>query len=155
MQRITIPNLLLNQSLLEKFAENGEKITKSHLNDKEKSIKFYSGDWQKWINLTSDENNIYDIILTSETIYNPSNQRKLLDCMYVKLKNDGIILLAAKAYYFGVGGDLRDFEKLIAEDKRFSYKTVWSTSNGVQREILELRKAKPDSYDRKLDHIIS
>lgn len=143
-------NLLLNQPLLEKEINNLEAVTDNdkttmkppgtYVNNKEKSIKFYCGDWRKWIDSTNNESNVYDIILTSETIYNPSNQRKLLDCMYEKLKQDGVILLAAKSYYFGVGGDLRDFEKVINEDKRFLYKTVWKTTERVQREILELRK---------------
>lgn len=143
-------NLLLNDSSLERglkkelsplqFKKRWTRNDANFLDDLRKRVKFYAGDWRKWINLTIDDCEVYDIIFTSETIYNPRNQRKLLDCMYKKLKPDGLIVLAAKTHYFGVGGDLREFEKLMDEDKRFVYKTVWSSRKGIQREILELRK---------------
>lgn len=88
----------------------------------------------------SDEK--FDIILTSETIYNQQNQQKLLHCLYDKLRQDGVVLVAAKTYYFGVGGGLRQFEQLIEQDKRFKSKTVWSSNDGINREIIELIKIK-------------
>lgn len=145
-----MPNLLLNECLpqfkreeaVTEVANNVTKIyqdLKDILQNIQKRVRFYAGDWQKWLNLTP-QCEVYDIILTSETIYNPKNQHKLLDCLFTKLKKDGMVLLAAKTYYFGVGGDIEDFKKLIEDDKRFSCAKLWSSTNGVKREILELRK---------------
>lgn len=106
---------------------------------KERSVRFFSGDWLKWSQLTQKEEP-FDLILSAETIYNPDNQQKLLNCMNDKLKLDGVALIAAKTYYFGVGGGLRQFEKLIDKDKRFTYKTIWLSTEGVNREIIELKK---------------
>ncbi|XP_055917499.1 histidine protein methyltransferase 1 homolog [Eupeodes corollae] len=125
LEKITIPNLCLN-------LPDDETI------DSEK-IKFYSGDWLKYTELTKDDEK-FDIILTSETIYNPDNQQKLLDTLDAKLSEDGIILLAAKTYYFGVGGGLRQFEELIKTDKRFQSKIVWTSTDGLSREILEIKR---------------
>lgn len=150
-------NLLLNDSLLERGLKKalsqpeqkkgGTRNNRNFFEDLRNRVKFYAGDWRKWVNLTIDDCAVYDIIFTSETIYNPKNQRKLLDCLYKKLKPNGLVLLAAKTHYFGVGGDLREFEKLMDEDERFVYKTVWSSQKGIQREILELRKSGPQSTE--------
>ncbi|XP_055858957.1 histidine protein methyltransferase 1 homolog [Episyrphus balteatus] len=126
LEKITIPNVFLN--LPEEESTNLD------------GIKFYSGDWAKYTELTKDDEK-FDIILTSETIYNPDNQRKLLDTFDVKLSEKGTILLAAKIYYFGVGGGLRQFEELLKKDKRFQSEIVWSSSEGLSREILEIKRA--------------
>lgn len=39
-------------------------------------------------------------------------------------------LVAAKTYYFGVGGSTRQFEKLIAEMDVFNVEVVWKCSEG-------------------------
>lgn len=133
-----MPNVLLN-SVFPK--ENDEDEESYDIDKVEENVHFYSGDWSKWTVLTKNEEK-FDIILTSETIYNPQNQQKLLDCLHDKLKPDGVVLVAAKIYYFGVGGGLRQFEQLIEQDKRFKSKTVWSSNEGVNREIIELIKIK-------------
>lgn len=121
--------------------------------------KFYSGDWKSFLNVTSSK---YDYILTSETIYNPENYKKLID-VFTELLNDNgkmyplyliwihIIFcciksltqsryLAAKTYYFGVGGGIRQFEELIRKNQILTSCVCWKTSDGVQREILEICK---------------
>lgn len=134
LEKITIPNVLLNTSLPSEGSD--EVYDYDKLKD---NARFFSGDWSKWSNLTNNGGQ-YDMILTSETIYNTQNQMKLLDCVHDKLKPDGIVLLAAKTYYFGVGGSLRYFEELMDKDTRFSYKVVWTSTEGVKREILEIKK---------------
>lgn len=49
-------------------------------------------------------------------------------------------LLAAKTYYFGVGGNLRMFEKALEEDGHFTSQKIWECESGVKREILEIKK---------------
>ena len=123
MENLTIPNVLLNF----------ESPTLEDIKD----CKFFSGDWSKYVELTR-EDKPFDYIFTSETIYNPSNQQKLLDTFAEKLSKDGSVYLGAKIYYFGVGGGIRQFEELVKKDSRFKSEVIWASSDGVQREILKI-----------------
>ncbi|KAM7354465.1 histidine protein methyltransferase 1 homolog [Cochliomyia hominivorax] len=136
LEKITLPNVILN-SISPK--ENEEDEETYDIERVEENTRFFSGDWKKWSESTKNDEK-FDIILTSETIYNPQNHQKLLNCIYDKLKPNGVALVAAKIYYFGVGGGLRQFEQLIEKDKRFKCKVIWSSTDGVNREILELIK---------------
>ncbi|XP_073822544.1 histidine protein methyltransferase 1 homolog [Musca autumnalis] len=135
LEKITIPNVLLNT--LETPDEEDEEIY--NFGKMEEDTCYFSGDWEKWCSSKICDKS-YDIIVTSETIYNPENQQKLLNCLHHKLKVDGKVYVAAKTYYFGVGGGLRQFEKLIEKDERFTYKSLWLSTEGVNREILELTR---------------
>lgn len=137
MEKITIPNVFLNAVHLNENNDDEEIYEIDRIED---NVQFYSGDWKKWTEFTKSEEQ-FDLILTSETIYNPENQQKLLNCLHDKLKTNGRVFVAAKTYYFGVGGGLREFEELIKKDGRFSCKVVWQSSQGVNREIVELMKA--------------
>ncbi|XP_037892145.1 histidine protein methyltransferase 1 homolog [Glossina fuscipes] len=80
---ITIPNLLINIT---------EQIPLEQVFD---NVKFYSGNWSESTE-SCKGSYIYDVILTSETIYNPRNQDKLLRCLKDKSKLNGVDILAAK-----------------------------------------------------------
>lgn len=123
METLTIPNVLLN------FESPTLEDIKDH--------KFHSGDWSKYVELTKEDQK-FDYIYTSETIYNPSNQQKLLDTFAEKLAKTGTVYLGAKIHYFGVGGGIRQFEELLRKDNRFKSEVVWTSSEGVQREILKI-----------------
>ncbi|XP_067624861.1 histidine protein methyltransferase 1 homolog isoform X2 [Eurosta solidaginis] len=147
LTQITIPNVLLNLAAVksvgdvEDSTESPEykEIQAADVELLEEEVEFYAGDWCKYADITSNSAK-FDYILTSETIYNPKNQQKLLNTIYKKLSANGVALVAAKTYYFGVGGGLRQFETVITADDRFQYKIVWSTSTeGIGREILELK----------------
>ncbi|KAL2719544.1 histidine protein methyltransferase 1 isoform X1 [Vespula squamosa] len=124
---VTIPNVFLN------FKDKQETLEK---------CKFYCGDWASFTMLfekdIKNEDQKYDFIFTSETIYNPENHRKLYEVFKKKLKPKGIGLIAAKTYYFGVGGGMRQFETIVKEDEMFNADVVWRNSKGLQREILKL-----------------
>ena len=49
-----------------------------------------------------------------------------------------VSLVAAKTFYFGVGGDILSFRQLIEKDGVFDVKVVFSAQAFVRREILEL-----------------
>lgn len=100
--------------------------------------KFYAGDWSKFVEATENDTK-YDAILTSETIYNTENYWKVINVLKTKLKNDGVALIAAKTYYFGVGGGCRDFEKAIKDDGNLQSEVVFVVSENVQREILKVK----------------
>ncbi|KAL3268423.1 hypothetical protein HHI36_007536, partial [Cryptolaemus montrouzieri] len=96
IRHITIPNVVINNSI-----ESAEKF------------RYFSGDWSSYINLFEkeiSEEDKFDYIFTSETIYNPDNYMKLHNVFKSLLKTGGIIYLAAKSYYFGVGGSLSEFK---------------------------------------------
>lgn len=59
------------------------------------------------------------MILTAETIYNQEGMRKLLALIKTCLGPGGVALVAAKTYYFGVGGGTREFEAVVASDGEF------------------------------------
>ena len=46
--------------------------------------------------------------------------------------------IAAKTYYFGVGGGTRQFEALVRADGAMAVQSVFDHGEGVRREILRL-----------------
>ena len=87
---------------------------------KELNIKFLYGDWKSIETLVPME--MFDLILTSETIYNCLYYKSLLDLCKHALKPNCCILLAAKTYYFGCGGNLHEFLNL-ANSNFYNFKT--------------------------------
>ncbi|XP_043663032.1 histidine protein methyltransferase 1 homolog [Drosophila teissieri] len=130
LEYITYPNILLN---LEDSLSEDEK-----LKFLDKSTTLYSGDWTNFAELTRDEEK-YDVILTSETIYNIENQQKLLDTFAGRLKSEGVVLVAAKSHYFGVGGGLEQFSEKIRLGNVFQSESVWQAEENLKRGILQLK----------------
>lgn len=123
MSKVTIPNALLNT-----FGDEQPRYLQK--------CRFFAGDWANYVNAAGPQ---FDVILTSETIYNPDNNHKIIETLSRKLTPvTGVAYLAAKTYYFGVGGGLREFEALLAADKRLRSEVVWKSTENVQREILRI-----------------
>lgn len=130
LEYITYANILLNLD---------EELTETEkLEYLDKKTSLYSGDWSHFTDLTK-ESEKYDVILTSETIYNIDNQQKLLDTFASRLKPEGIVLVAAKSYYFGVGGGLDQFVEKITEGNVFQSESVWQADENLKRGILQLK----------------
>lgn len=106
------------------------------LNCKKKAnvCKYYSGDWKSFTEYNEDT---YDLILTSETIYNANNYLKLIKLFEKKLKPSGRILLIAKNYYFGVGGSITEFLNVLKSSK-MSSDVVWTSTDGVKKTLLNI-----------------
>ncbi|XP_068633130.1 histidine protein methyltransferase 1 homolog isoform X2 [Battus philenor] len=126
IESVTIPSVLLNID---------EELQKDEL----KKCKFYSGDWASF-NKKLPVGEVYDIILTSETIYNEENYTKLIELFLERLSKDGNIYVAAKTCYFGVGGGMRQFESQIEKTGCLISESVWKSSSGVQREIIKVKR---------------
>ena len=124
IDHITKPNVTLNQN--------------SKQNSPCVETRFFSGDWSDFLAKLSLESVKYDLILTSETIYEENNYHKLISIFDQLLAPNGSILLAAKIHYFGVGGGLRAFEKTI--QSKWTFKTVFENSDSVKREIIEIKR---------------
>lgn len=99
--------------------------------------KFYSGDWDSF-NKKLPSSVTYDVILTSETIYNECNYNKLISLFLDRLSKDGVAYVAAKTYYFGVGGGTRQFEQAIQKHGKLISEVSWKSTGGIQREILKI-----------------
>lgn len=103
--------------------------------------RFFSGEWSEVSQLLLNSNKTfskYDIILTSETIYNPDYYGALHDTLAQLLDKNGRVYLASKYYYFGVGGGIYLFEKFVEERKVFRTSIVKIINKGLQRCIMEM-----------------
>ncbi|NWV51790.1 MET18 methyltransferase, partial [Daphoenositta chrysoptera] len=103
--------------------------------------RFFSGEWSQVSQLLLSSNkpfSKYDIILTSETIYNPDYYSALHDTLAQLLDKNGCVYLASKVHYFGVGGGIYLFEKFIEEKNVFRTSMVKTIDQGLQRCIMEI-----------------
>ncbi|XP_005426747.1 histidine protein methyltransferase 1 homolog [Geospiza fortis] len=102
--------------------------------------RFFSGEWSQVSQLLSNSKPClkYDIILTSETIYNPDYYSALHDTLAQLLDGNGRVYLASKVHYFGVGGGVYLFEKFIEDKNVFKTSLVKTIDQGLQRCIMEI-----------------
>lgn len=109
--------------------------------------RFFSGDWSTFLDLLikEDKPTKYDIILTSETIYNSVYYPVLHQTLEKLLAPDGLVYLATKSHYFGVGGGLRLFETFVEQKGIFSLDPLWDGKEGLQRHVVVLRFKKNTS----------
>ena len=118
IEHITMPNCSLN----------------SHSN----AVELYSGDWADF--LAKMANRKFDLILTSETIYDEANYPKLLAIFDQLLDPQGEILLAAKTHYFGVGGGIQNFQEAMDKTCKWNHVSVYENCDTVKREILHIKR---------------
>ena len=128
------------------------------------AVRFVSGDWASVSAKLADEHIVrrrelrrralegdkaaaatdvgFDLILTSDTIYSPAATPALWSLIRAQLRPNGVALVAAKSYYFGVGGSTADFCALVASDARFVCEAIRVFEDGKsnRREVLEVRR---------------
>ncbi|CAH1119175.1 unnamed protein product [Phaedon cochleariae] len=152
IQYITIPNVLLN-------SVSGMEKCKFYSGD----WRSFSDLVEKALTTPEDK---FDYIFTSETIYNTECYPKLHRVFEKLLKKSGYMYLfqynqqneinciwfpllfmfldiyyrylAAKSFYFGVGGGITLFQDFLDEQKVFKYTTCWKCEEGVSREIIKI-----------------
>ncbi|XP_022618997.1 histidine protein methyltransferase 1 homolog [Seriola dumerili] len=107
--------------------------------------RFFSGDWSTFpaVVQKTGQQPKYDIILTSETIYNTAYYPALHDTLHKLLAPDGLVYLATKSHYFGVGGGLHLFETFVEQRGTFSVEHLWDGDEGLQRHVVVLRFKMP------------
>ena len=129
---LTIPSVMA--SLTQPVEPESDSATLSR-------TRFFYGDWAKFTAKHKQAGESpYDIILTSETIYSLDSQPKLLQALKLLAHpSTGIVLVAAKTHYFGVGGSVEGFEEMVAEDGHFEVFTGRVIEASVPRKILVLR----------------
>lgn len=108
--------------------------------------RFFAGSWAALENhLSSGANTTYDLVLTAETLYSLDSMPELYSLLKATVAYPhGIALVASKTYYFGVGGGTRDFCAMVERDGHFTARTVFQSTGGVRREIIELRPIPKD-----------
>ncbi|XJO73934.1 hypothetical protein BDV3_004833 [Batrachochytrium dendrobatidis] len=142
LRMVTIPNILLNticQPVQNDISE-GSFETEVVCDQYIAQLNFYSGDWKSMLNLLEASPPIrqYDVILTSETIYEAQCQADLFKLIKAVVKPGGIVLVASKSVYFGCSGSLNDFRRLVISDGSCQISTVFINSQTVRREITQL-----------------
>ncbi|KAI3775753.1 hypothetical protein L1987_45505 [Smallanthus sonchifolius] len=142
LQCLTIPNVVANLPL------------KSQSLGADAQVRFFAGDWsevhQILPNLQTDDRDSdsssgsigYDIILMAETVYSIST----LPSLYGLIKKcmchpHGVVYMAAKKYYFGVGGGSRRFISLVEKDGVMVASLIAEVGGGSSnvREVWKLR----------------
>ncbi|KAL9250256.1 Histidine protein methyltransferase 1-like protein [Drosera capensis] len=137
---LTIPNVRTN--LPEQFQPMRSNAASS---EGSPEIRFFAGDW-------SDVNSIlplaqgdppagYDVILMAETVYSITALPKLYRLIKMCLSQpDGVVYMAGKKHYFGVGGGTRWFLSLVEKDGAMASSLVTEVADGSSnvREVWKL-----------------
>ena len=113
-------------------------IPNARMNGVCEQCTFLAGDWDDLVAAPSEQSEAFlskdefDLILTSDTIYNVDDAKKLAKvihhCLKKNANENAIALVAAKRYYFGVGGSTATFMQLCDET---------SLSCDVVKEIMD------------------
>ncbi|KAJ8014390.1 hypothetical protein DPEC_G00039720 [Dallia pectoralis] len=133
-------------------AENGRPAKRHALDSSQhpnlSRCRFFSGDWTTFLEriLKEDPSPKYDIIFTSETIYNKSYYSALHNTLHRLLAPDGIVYLATKTHYFGVGGGLHLFEQFVVDKGVFDMDKLWVVDHGLQRHVVAMHFKTKDKY---------
>ena len=133
---VTIPNICLNTLELPIHVDTDGYFS-VELNHPSSALhsKFFVGDWKTLENVIESK---YDVILSSETIYNLGAIPSLLQIIKFRLKPQGHALVAAKHTYFGCSGSLNSFKEIATSQFGFKIEQVFSNTSGIRREILKL-----------------
>ncbi|KAL6554255.1 hypothetical protein OROMI_019928 [Orobanche minor] len=138
LQCLTIPNVNAN---LEK---NSQCFDNTSI-----ETRFFSGDWGEVHRVLScvamSECEVrtggYDVILMAETVYSISALPNLYKLIKKCLRYPGgVVYIAAKKYYFGVGGGSRRFLSIAEKDGAFACSLVAEVADGSSnvREVWKL-----------------
>lgn len=145
----TAPSILLNQFL--KGSPNTaviEVTTDLNVNDllfddktdlDEKKFTFISGDWTGIESLLTKK---FDIILSAETIYCIDYYERLHAILQHALCESGSIYIAAKSFYFGVGGGVHLWEEFVKSKGIFAINAVQNVDAPLKRHVLKMKFKK-------------
>ncbi|KAB1213561.1 hypothetical protein CJ030_MR5G010492 [Morella rubra] len=136
---LTIPNVNANLSEKEPSIAN---VTGSS-----GEVRFYAGDWSEIHELlphvkgnkkdqshSSGHSQVagYDIILMAETVYSISTLQSLYELMKKCTSHPhGVVYMAAKKHYFGVGGGSRRFLSVVEKDGELVLEYVQNNCKGI------------------------
>ncbi|POY74375.1 hypothetical protein BMF94_2569 [Rhodotorula taiwanensis] len=125
-------------------------------------LRFFEGDWagmDKAIRAGGDDDELYDLVLTSETVYSVPSLGPLIDLLEAATTRADFsggaggggtgssCLVACKRIYFGVGGGELEFRRRV-EERGAQVESVWGEgegkgkNSGVGRTVLSVRWSK-------------
>ncbi|XP_060682502.1 histidine protein methyltransferase 1 homolog [Hemiscyllium ocellatum] len=143
IEGVTLPNVALNEEEEEEEERPAKRRRAQGPEPRPLSrCRFFSGDWSRFGDVHGGSFK-YDLVLSSETLYNPDSYGELHDALSSLLSQDGLVYLATKSHYFGVGGGIHLFESFVKQKEVFDIQTVKVIDDGLQRCIatLSFRKA--------------
>lgn len=133
IQNLTVPTVCRN--ICKSFDSSHKHIEEMD------QFTFISGDWMSiLIRLKENKHGKFDLILSSETIYNTDYYFKICSFLQEHMKVNGVALFAAKTHYFGVGGGTHEFIHYILQYDNLEVNVVSTNEKGVSREILKIEK---------------
>ncbi|XP_008580290.1 PREDICTED: histidine protein methyltransferase 1 homolog [Galeopterus variegatus] len=145
IDEVTLPNVVANSTLEDEENSINEpevkRCRKSKVAQELYKCRFFSGEWSEFCKLVLSSDKLfvkYDLILTSETIYNPDYYNTLHQIFLRLLDRNGRVLLASKAHYFGVGGGVHLFQKFVEERDVFETRTLKIIDEGLKRFLIEI-----------------
>lgn len=145
IEEVTLPNVVANATLGDEERDGNEpdvkRCRKSKVAQGLWKCRFFSGEWSDFCKLVQTSEKLfekYDLILTSETIYNPDYYGTLHQTFHRLLDKKGQVLLASKAHYFGVGGGIHLFQKFLEERNVFETRTLEIIDEGLKRFLIEI-----------------
>ncbi|XP_062109246.1 uncharacterized protein LOC133819885 isoform X3 [Humulus lupulus] len=148
---LTIPNVNAN-------LQNEQQNSKTDVTDSEAvtEVRFFAGDWseidkllpyvrdsKKEFNCSTGNCSVdgYDIILMAETVYSVTVFQRLYELIKKCMSYPhGLVYMAAKKHYFGVGGGTRQFLAMVEKDGLMAYSLVAEVTDGSSnvREVWKL-----------------
>lgn len=107
-----------------------------------KCCSFVSGDWSEFKHLVDPRVSQFDLIITAETVYNVAHFETLHSIFETYLAEQGMVIIAAKRFYFGVGGGSHAFKEFVQERGLFQVEEEEEIVDGCSnvRDILVLKK---------------
>ena len=163
---VSIPNVFLSWVMVTKFdslaspwVEQSDIEVSSHLieefiadlDSKNFTIDAISGAWSRqFLDILSDTcHPQYRLVLASETIYSPASLEPFTRVLIGSLgeRTDWRALVAAKRFYFGVGGSVDGFKFKLGEHGRVGTEIGDAGDHGVSRVVLEVSSYQPLQKD--------
>ena len=112
------------------------------------SFRYLAGDWGSLVASNLLELEFADVVLAAETVYDASNYGKHVDALKRYVAPGGVALVAAKAYYFGVGGGSRTFREALERDGSFEVDVAEEFSDGASN-VREILRARRRTFERR------
>lgn len=79
----------------------------------------------------------------SETLYNTEYYPSLLNVIENTLKEDGIVIIGSKTFYFGLGGGLYEFQKFLEKIQvSFTLDVIQKLNDerSIERLIIQMKR---------------
>ncbi|KAF4357077.1 hypothetical protein G4B88_004487 [Cannabis sativa] len=166
---LTIPNV--NANLQKKIQNSKTGVTDS---EAATEVRFFAGDWseidkllpyvrdsKKELDCSTENCSVdgYDTILMAETVYSVTVFQRLYELIKKCMSYPhGVVYMAAKKHYFGVGGGTRQFLSMVEKDGLMAYSLVSEVTDGSSnvREVWKLsfkyvsHRGSPSYFSRGL-----